>query len=140
MSTKNVFEYLDGENVQEKFAGLGIAPGERIDILEIQRFSQDYGFRAVLYFEEEMGRNGNLAADEKAYENVPETERPFISVEKFLQFAREFDPYSFEMRLKELPLIIEVVAVGEIEGEPYMTGLMPFLDDLEDFEEPEIIG
>ncbi|MDD3621798.1 MAG: hypothetical protein PHQ81_05290 [Methanofollis sp.] len=140
MSKKNAFEHLDGEGVQEKFAALGIAPGERIDIVEIQRFSQDYGFRAVLYFEEEMARDGDLAADEKAYENVPETERPFISVEKFLQFAREFDPYSFELRLKELPIIIEVVGVGEIEGEPYMTGLMPFLDDLENFEEPEIIG
>jgi hypothetical protein len=140
MSKKNAFEHLDGENVQEKFAGLGIAPGERIDILEIQRLGQEYGFRAALYFEEEMARNGDLATDEKAYENVPETERPFISVEKFLQFAREFDPYSFELRLKELPIIIEVVGVGEMEGEPYMIGLMPFLDDLENFEEPEVIG
>ncbi|QSZ66525.1 hypothetical protein RJ40_02915 [Methanofollis aquaemaris] len=136
---RSTFENLDGESVQEKFAGLGITPGERIDILEIQRLGQEYGFRAVLYFEEEMGRNGDLAADEKAYKNVPETERPFISVDGFLKYAREYDPYSFELRLKDLPIIIEVATVGEIKGEPYMAGLMPFLDDLEDFEEPEVI-
>lgn len=140
MTEKNAFGKLDGSGVAEKFASIGISPGEQIDILELQRLGRRYGFRAVVYFEEEMARAGDLAADEKEYANVPETERPFVSVDDFLKFAREYDPYSFDIRLKELPIMIEVAGVGEIEGTPYMAGLMPFLDELDTFEEPEVMG
>jgi hypothetical protein len=140
MTEKDTFENLEGSGVGEKFTSVGISPGARMDILELQRLSRRYGFRAVVYFEEEMVRAGDLAADEKAYAGVPETERPFISVDDFLKFAREYDPYSFETRLKELPIMIEIVAVGETAGTPYVTGLMPFLDELDTFEEPEVMG
>lgn len=140
MKEKHAFADLEGSDVGEKFASVRISPGTRIDILELQRLSRRYGFRAVVYFEEEMAQKGDLAADEKAYADVPETERPFISVDAFLTFAREYDPYSFEIRLKELPIMIEIVAVGEDAGEPYVTGLMPFLDELDTFKEPEVMG
>lgn len=140
MSEKRAFHDLDGATVQEKFAALGIEPGATVDILELQRLSRRYAFRCIIYFEEEMARKNDLAGDEKQYENVPESDRPFVSVDGFLQFAREYDPYSFDLRLKELPLMIEIVMTGEIGDAPYVTGLMPFLDELQDFEEPEILG
>jgi len=140
MSEKYAFNDLDGNTVQEKFAALGIEPGARIDILELQRLSERYTFRSVIYFEEDMARKGDLEGDDKEYAGVPESDRPFVSVEAFLKFAREYDPYSFDLRLQELPIMIEIVGVGTIMEKPYVTGLMPFLDELENFEEPEVIG
>ncbi|MDK2974572.1 MAG: hypothetical protein PWP08_943 [Methanofollis sp.] len=140
MSDKCALNDLDGNTVQEKFAALGIEPGASIDILELQRLSRCYDVRSVVYFEEEMAKKGDLEGDDLEYAGVPESERPFISVEAFLTFAREFDPYSFDLRLQELPIMIEIVMVGEIRGRPYFTGVMPFLDELENFEEPEISG
>jgi len=140
MSEKYAFNDLDGNTVQEKFAALGIEPGARIDILELQRLSERYTFRSVIYFEEDMARKGDLEGDDKEYAGVPESDRPFVSVEAFLKFAREYDPYSFDLRLQELPIMIEIVGVGMIMEKPYVTGLMPFLDELENFEEPEVIG
>ncbi|WP_067050099.1 hypothetical protein [Methanofollis ethanolicus] len=140
MTEKNAFENLKGSGVDEKFASIGVSTGVQVDILELQRLSRRYGFRAVVYFEEEMAQAGDLAADEKEYADVPESDRPFVSVDDFLKFAREYDPYSFDIRLKELPIMIEVVAVGEIAGTPYVTGLMPFLDELDTFEDPEVMG
>jgi len=140
MSEKYAFNDLDGNTVQEKFAALGIEPGARIDILELQRLSERYTFRSVIYFEEDMARKGDLEDDDKEYAGVPESDRPFVSVEAFLKFAREYDPYSFDLRLQELPIMIEIVGVGTIMEKPYVTGLMPFLDELENFEEPEVIG
>jgi len=139
MSEKCAFHDLNGATVQEKFAALGIEPGARIDILELQRLSNCYTVRSIIYFEEEMARKGDLEGDEKAYAGVPESDRPFVSVEAFLKFAREYDPYAFDIRLKDLPIMIEIVMVGEIEGTPYLTGLMPFLDELQDFEEPDVL-
>jgi hypothetical protein len=64
----------------------------------------------------------------------PDLERPFISLDEFLRFATESDPL-FTRRLDELPLVVEVVAYGELrtqEGKPvpYVKGVMPFLDEL----------
>lgn len=140
MSEKTAFNDLNGATVQEKFAALGIEPGGSVDILELQRLSKEYAFRAIIYFEEDMARKEDLEGDERAYADVPESDRPFVSVEAFLKFARSYDPYAFDIRLKELPIMIEIVAFGEIGGTPYLTGLMPFLDELQDFEEPDVLG
>ncbi|MFY9801177.1 MAG: hypothetical protein WAK10_08010, partial [Methanoregula sp.] len=67
---------------------------------------------------------------------IPEYGRPYIRVGSFLRFTRENDP-SFEQTMREFPLMIEIVAIGEMQ-EPvsgktirYITGLMPFLDELD---------
>ncbi len=68
--------------------------------------------------------------------DVPDFERPFIKLDAFLQFANESDP-QFAQRLSDIPLVIEILAYGELvqEGQagtaPYVKGLMPFLDELE---------
>ena len=69
------------------------------------------------------------------------TGRPYIPVGSFLRFTRENDP-SFEQTMRDFPLVIEVVNTGEIrsfgQGLPvcFITGLMPFLDELDPDTDP----
>ncbi|MDV2481793.1 hypothetical protein F8E02_07190 [Methanoculleus sp. Wushi-C6] len=121
---------------------LGIAPGAKIDIRDLNTLGKRHNFQVFLYFEEDLARDSTLRKDLQEYEDVPDLERPFIRLEAFLQFAAESDPL-FTRRLDELPLVVEIVAYGEItmrEGNsvPYVKGVMPFLDELTMEETPEI--
>ncbi len=111
-----------------------VAPGEKVDILELEELGSRYGIAMYLYFEEDLARNSTLQKDMDDFEAVPEYERPFIRLEKFIAFAASQDP-TFRDKLKELPLILEVIACGEIAlagtHHRYITTLMPFLDDME---------
>ena len=68
--------------------------------------------------------------------SVPVFERPYISVPDFLRFTQENDP-SFEQTLQEFPLMVEIVSSGTTlagtDGNdmPVVTGLMPFLDEMD---------
>ncbi|WP_305066771.1 hypothetical protein [Methanoculleus sp.] len=114
---------------------LGIVPGAKIDIRDLDTIRRQRHVDVFLYFEEELARESTLGEDLQEYSDVPELERPFIRMDAFLQFATESDPL-FTKRLDELPLIIEIIAYGELasDGEqkpaPYVKGLMPFLDEL----------
>ncbi len=113
---------------------LGIVPGAKIDIRELDRMGRRHNFQIFLYFEEDLVRSSTLQEDLREFGDVPDLERPFIRLDAFLKFATESDPL-FARRLEELPLVIEVVAYGEMEiGErglvAYIKGLMPFLDEL----------
>lgn len=113
---------------------LGIAPGAKIDIRDLDTMGKRHNFHVFLYFEEDLARSSTLREDLQEYSDVPDLERPFISLDAFLRFATESDPL-FTRRLDELPLVVEVVAYGELrtqEGElgPYVKGVMPFLDEL----------
>jgi hypothetical protein len=60
---------------------------------------------------------------------------PYITIESFLRFTRENDP-SFEQTMREVPLMIEIVNIGEMQSPGYgalryISGLMPFLDELD---------
>lgn len=113
---------------------LGIVPGAKLDIRELDNLGKRHNFQVFLYFEEALARSSTLRKDLQEYGDVPDLERPFIRLDAFLRFATESDPL-FTRRLDELPLVIEVVAYGEIriqEGKPlpYVKGVMPFLDEL----------
>jgi hypothetical protein len=113
---------------------LGIVPGAKIDIRDLDRMGRRHNFQIFLYFEEDLVRSSTLQEDLREFGDVPDLERPFIRLDAFLKFATESDPL-FARRLEELPLVIEVVAYGEMEiGErglvAYIKGLMPFLDEL----------
>jgi len=113
---------------------LGIVPGAKIDIRELDRMGRRHNFQIFLYFEEDLVRSSTLQEDLREFGDVPDLERPFIRLDAFLKFATESDPL-FARRLEELPLVIEVVAYGEMKiGErglvAYIKGLMPFLDEL----------
>ena len=125
---------LEGIAFPPELERLGTIPGAKIDIRDLDMMGERHNFHVFLYFEEDLARSSTLQKDLQEYSDVPDLERPFINLGAFLRFATEQDPL-FTKRLDELPLVIEVVAYGELrtqEGElvPYVKGVMPFLDEL----------
>ncbi|HOI13829.1 MAG TPA: hypothetical protein PLG75_08220 [Methanoculleus sp.] len=125
---------LEGTAFPPELERLGITPGAKIDIRDLDMMGERHNFHVILYFEEDLARSSTLQKDLQEYSDVPDLERPFVSLNEFLRFATEQDPL-FTRRLDELPLVIEVVAYGELRTQdgklmPYVKGVMPFLDEL----------
>jgi hypothetical protein len=127
---------LAGKTVAEKLQGLGVGSGKMVDIRRLSEISRSYGVAVWLFFEEDLARDRPLESVFEEFNCFPPFERPYISVADFIRFTRENDP-SFEQTMREFPLMIEIVSSGETtsdKGEsivPYITGLMPFLDELD---------
>jgi hypothetical protein len=127
---------LAGKTVAEKLRGLGIGSGKKVDIRRLFEISRTYGVAVWLFFEEDLARDRPLESVFEEFGCFPPFERPYISVADFIGFTRENDP-SFEQTMREFPLMIEIVSVGETTQDPnrspvpFITGLMPFLDELD---------
>jgi len=127
---------LPGTTPEEKFAHLGLVPGTSADIQKLGRIADNYGIPIYLFFEDDLARNRDLPSVLDEYAHVPEYERPVILVESFLRFTQENDP-SFEQTMEEFPLMVVVIKTGsDLPGHgplpsPYVTCLMPFLDELD---------
>jgi hypothetical protein len=127
---------LTGATPEEKLASLGIAPGKPVDVRVLGRVANTHEIEVTLFFEEDLARTRPFASVEEEYGSTPEYERPYISVTSFLRFTRENDP-SFEQTMDAFPLMIEIVSVGERPSGKgnknvlFVTGLMPFLDELD---------
>lgn len=124
----------EGTSFPPDLERLGIVPGAKIDIRELNKMGKRHNFHIYLYFEDSLARESTLQRNLQEYGDVPDLERPFIRLDAFLRFATESDPL-FTQRLDELPLVVEVIAYGEIEAREgkivaYIKGLMPFLDEL----------
>ena len=136
MKTRNAWQAVPGTTPEEKLRVLGIAPAALTDIRRLDEVSRKYGVTVLLFFEEDLARDRPLGSVLAEYRSVPVYERPFIGVADFLRFTRENDP-SFEQTLRDFPLMVEIVSCGTLPegsegaGEPVVTGLMPFLDDLD---------
>jgi len=136
MDTLSAWEALHGNTSEEKLHSLGIMPGNMLDIRMLDEISRMYGIEVFLFFEEDLARTRTLESILEEFDIFPEYGRPYVSIGNFLRFTRENDP-SFEQTMREFPLMVEIVATGEIkspkEGRPvpYTTGLMPFLDELD---------
>ena len=107
-----------------------------LDIRMLDEISRTYGIEVFLFFEEDLARTRTLESVLEEFDIFPEYGRPYITVGSFLRFTRENDP-SFERTMREFPLVIEIVTIGEMQsperGTPvrFITGLMPFLDELD---------
>jgi hypothetical protein len=127
---------LRGTTIPEKLASIGIERGRMIDIRNLDAIGRDYGINIYLFFEKKLATSRTLAEVQAEYRDVPEYERPYVRVDRFLRFTKENDP-SFNQTLEEFPLMIEIVAVGEMSDvvtgrpTPFVTGLMPFLEDFD---------
>jgi len=136
MKKRNAWSALPGATPAEKLQVLGVEKNTRVDIRRLDEISRRYGVTVYLFFEEDLARNRPLATVLSEYEGVPVFERPFISVPDFLRFTRENDP-SFEQTLVAFPLMVEIVSSGTLvagtggNDMPVVTGLMPFLDELD---------
>lgn len=143
MQDRNAWSALPGSTPAEKLQVLGLVQNIRVDIRRLDEISRRYGVLVYLFFEEDLARNRPLESVLLEYGSLPVFERPYISVPDFLRFTRENDP-SFEQTLREFPLMVEIVSCGtsmagaDNRDVPLVTGLMPFLDDLEtDGQPPE---
>jgi hypothetical protein len=136
MKKRNAWSALPGSTPAEKLQVLGVENNTTVDIRRLDEISRRYGVTMYLFFEEDLARNRPLASVLQEFASVPVFERPFISAPDFLRFTRENDP-SFEQTLQEFPLMVRIVSSGTVlagtEGNdvPVVTGLMPFLDELD---------
>lgn len=127
---------LAGATPEDKLGSVGITPGTMIDVRRLGAIANTFKVEVVLFFEEDLVRTRTLDSVREEYGHIPEFERPYIEVNRFLAFTRENDP-SFEATMDAFPLKIEIVTVGEHPavraGKPvlFVTGLMPFLDELD---------
>ena len=135
MEKMKAWSALLGTTPAEKLGFLGVTEGRILDVRFLDEIARTYGVAVILFFEEDLARTRTLESVQQEFSHAGEFERPYIAVGRFLTFTRENDP-SFEQTMRELPLMIEVVTVGEtrLKGEktvPYVAGLMPFLDELD---------
>ncbi len=127
---------LSGKTPLEKLGSLGVLEGRTLDVRFLDEIARTYGVDVILFFEEDLARTRTLESVREEFAAIDEYERPYIAISNFLQFTRENDP-SFEQTMREFPLMVEIVTVGETcrigDGKivPYVGGLMPFLDELD---------
>jgi hypothetical protein len=136
MDTEAAWEMLPGKTPAEKLGSLGVIRDRTLDIRLLDEISRTYGIEVFLFFEEDLARTRRLESVLEEFDIFPEYGRPYITIGSFLRFTRENDP-SFEQTMREFPLMVETVTIGESQ-EPkygktirYITGLMPFLDELD---------
>ncbi len=134
--TEAALTALKGSTFPEKMASIGVESGRMLDIRNLDKIGRDYGIGIYLFFEKDLATTRTISEVQEMYRAVPEYERPYIRVDRFLKFTKTNDP-SFEQTIEEFPLMIEITAVGEMPGPapgsttPYVTGLMPFLDEFD---------
>ena len=135
MDTMSAWDALSGKTPQEKLGSLGILGGNEVDIRILDEISRKYGIEVFLFFEEDLARTRALESVIEEYDVFPEYGRPYISIGSFLRFTSDNDP-SFEQTMREFPLMIQIVNTGTLQSPKtgtrthYITGLMPFLDEL----------
>jgi hypothetical protein len=145
MKMRNAWAAVPGSTPAEKLQVLGVEKDTQVDIRRLDEISRRYGITIYLFFEEDLARNRPLESVIKEFERFPVFERPYISVPDFLTFTRENDP-SFEQTLQEFPLMVEIVSSGITppgtggSDVPVVTGLMPFLDELDVDAQPPVPG
>lgn len=136
MKKRNAWSALPGSTPAEKLQVLGVEKNTQVDIRRLDEISRRYGVTVYLFFEEDLARNRPLESVIAEFGSIPVFERPFISVADFLRFTKENDP-SFEQTMQEYPLMVEIISSGTTlagTGDtdvPVVTGLMPFLDELD---------
>ncbi|MCK4270135.1 MAG: hypothetical protein KAW93_06615 [Methanogenium sp.] len=135
---KRMFEKLEGESLEDKFASIGLNTEDKVDFRELKKINELYNIDVVLYFEEEIAKNSTYEADLKKYAGVPEYERPFVKLKSFMRFISECDP-EFEPRLDIFPLMADIIKLGEHGGEGagkkkvMVKVLLPFYNELDDW-------
>jgi hypothetical protein len=140
-NTQAAWNALPGTTPLEKLASIGIERGRMVEIRHLDAIGRDYGIAVYLFFERDLATSRTIAQVEAEFRGVPEFERPYIRVDRFLSFTQENDP-SFARTLDEFPMMIEVASVREesdpVAGGsvPVIAGLMPFLDEFDVEEDP----
>jgi len=115
MDSFTPFQQLPGEDTAERFAALGIRPGETTDLLTLKEIGERGDVEVWVYFDEEVARASTIEKDLENFEFVPEPDRPFMEVRRFFAFMENIEP-EFERSLADAPITARVAAVGEREA------------------------
>jgi hypothetical protein len=143
MEKNTAWEALPGKTAEEKLRSLGAMKGSMLDIRMLDEICRRYDVEVYLFFEECLARTRTLESVLEEFDPVPEYGRPYVTIGSFLRFTRENDP-SFEKTMRDFPLMIEIVSTGEMQSPRYgtpvcfITGLMPFLDEMDVDADPTI--
>ncbi len=125
---------LPGSSIVEKYHHIGIVPGEEIEIQALSVLAENYGILIILYFEEDLARNSCYEKDIITFQNDGEYERPFIRIDRFMDFQKRNNPV-FDEALAMVPLMVEIITAGTMQtnagDQPLVTALLPFLDELD---------
>jgi hypothetical protein len=133
--TTGDYDALPGATPEEKMRSLGIVKGTSIDLRSLSSLSAQYGVATYLFFEPDLAENVPLEQVIHRYKDVPDDMRPYIHIEAFLRFIHENDP-SFSAVMAKDPVMVRIVTISQIAAAPsvpplvYITGLMPFLDEM----------
>ncbi|MBN1165640.1 MAG: hypothetical protein JXA44_00760 [Methanospirillaceae archaeon] len=137
MSTKSEIQSLldlPGSDILEKYRHIGIVPGDEIEIQTLSALAEEYDILIILYFEEDLARNSQYEKDIITFQNDGEYERPFIRIDRFIDFQRRNNPV-FDEALAMVPLMVEIITAGTMQtnagDQPLVTALLPFLDELD---------
>lgn len=141
MKKKKTILSLKGDSPEEKLEQLDIIINKESDVRNLKRIHGIYSdIEIYLLFEKDLAHKKIEKLFSK-YDNVPEYERPFISIDSFIKYGSENDP-TFTQRLKEFPLTARIVTIGTYTDAAtgssvyYVFALLPFLEDI-DFESKE---
>lgn len=141
MKKKKTILSIKGDSPEKKLEQLDIIKNQESDIRNLRRIHGTYSdLEIYLLFEKDLA-DKKIEKIFSKYANVPEYERPYISVENFIKYGSENDP-TFTQRLKEFPLTVRVVTIGTYTDSRtsstryYVFALLPFLEDI-DFESRE---
>jgi hypothetical protein len=130
-STPSPFQAIAGDTFAEKFAAIGLLPGEKKDIRELKNLQERYVFDVYLYFDEALVRRSSLPSDLEDFAIVPPAARPFMQLHRFFVIIEQNDP-DFLSRLDKDPVFAEIIDSGRIDEfygcvlspKPYLRALL----------------
>ncbi len=123
------------KELTERCAESGIITGKKIDLRTLKKLEDRYDLDIILYWEEERVKKADYQRDLAQFRNIPEENRPFIKIDKFLEFMSGMYavfPKSLDELLEDIPIHVTIVAIKEGKERPVIYGLMPFLDEMEE--------
>ncbi|NYT06419.1 MAG: hypothetical protein GKC04_08685 [Methanomicrobiales archaeon] len=128
-----------GNDAARRFCeAAGLMMGTAIDIRDLIKTAKRHNIDVFLYWEEGLAREEHLERDLERYADIPEENRPFIHIDAFTRFFSETYaafPMSPDELFASIPLMITLISCGTRSAGrkqvPYVTGLMPFLDEMD---------
>ncbi|MCP1662672.1 MAG: hypothetical protein D5R99_05290 [Methanocalculus sp. MSAO_Arc1] len=105
------YQQLAGSSASEKCEALGIIPGLRIGLPELQDLHAQYTIEVYLFFDEHIARHSTMNEDLTDYLMVPPKARPYLEIDLFFRIMEE----EGFMILEGSDVTAEIIDVGEIE-------------------------
>ena len=93
-NTEAAWNVLPGTTLSEKLAWIGVERRGIIEIRHLDKIGRDYGIVVYLFFEKDLATTHTLAQVENEFRDVPEYERPYVRIDRFLKFTGKMTLHS----------------------------------------------